>query len=99
MVHETLDVQLVGVVVLEVCLLLLASATVSPTFGMTTSCILSLCLLMSFMLEVRQGLYLCDGFVYGLDLIPLQLRLGLILQSVNEVGKNVFIRKVGNLKC
>ena len=51
------------------------------------------------MLEVRQGLYLCDGFVYGLDLIPLQLRLGLILQSVNEVGKNVFIRKVGNLKC
>ena len=70
---ELLVFRLVGVVLLGVCLLLLASATVSHTFGMNTSCVHAYHFVMSFMFKVRQGLVLCDGFVYGLDLSPLQI--------------------------
>ena len=99
LVHKPLVVQLVKVVLLGVCLVLLTSATISPTFVMTTLCIPSLCLVMSFILEVRKGLDLCDGIIYGLDLSLLQLRVGPILQSVHKVKQHVLLYEVGNLKC
>ena len=77
--HESLDICLVGFVLLGVYLLILSSSTVSPTFGMSTSFISALCLVISFMLEVRQGLGLFYGFVCGLDLTLLQLCLGQIV--------------------
>ena len=70
-----------------------------PHFCMTTSCIHVLCLVIEFMLEVRQGLDgLCDVFVYGLDLSLLQLYLVPILHSIHEVEQHVLICEVGNLK-
>ena len=98
LVHKPLVIQLVKVVLLGVCLVLLTSATISPTFVMTTLCIPALCLVMLFILEVRKRLDLCDGFIYGLDLSLLQLRLGPILQSVHEVKQHVLLYEVGKLK-
>ena len=96
--HKPSVVWHVGVVLLRVRLLFLASATVSPTFGITAPYIFALCLVMPIMLKVCQRLGLVDGFIYGLDLSPLQLRLGPILQPVHEVEHHIFIREVGNLK-
>ena len=93
--HDPLAIRVMGIVLLGVCLLLLASATVSPTFGMNTSCISALFLVMLFMLEVCQGLGLCDGFVYGFDLTLLQLCLGAILQCVHEVEQHVSYVRLG----
>ena len=94
MAHKPSAVWLVGVVLLRVCLLFLASATVSPTFGMTAPYIFALCLVMSIMLKVCQRLGLGDNFIYGLDLSPLQLRLDPIVQPVHEVEQHIFIREV-----
>lgn len=69
--HEPLVVRLVGVVLHGVCLLILASATISPTFSMTIYCTLVVRLVMQFILDVPQGLVLCDGFIYGLDCFSL----------------------------
>ena len=65
---------------------------------MTISCILALRLVMPLIFKVRQGLGLCDGFIYGLDLSSLQLHLAPILQSVHEVEQHVLFGEVGNLK-
>ena len=73
--HEPLAIHLVGVMIIGVCLVLLPLATISPTFGMNTSCNPALRLVMPFIIEVCQGLGLCDGFIYSLDLSPLKLYL------------------------
>lgn len=96
--HEALAVRLMGVVLLVVCVLLLASVTISPTLRMTSPCILYIFLAVCIILNVDQRFTLSNGIIYGLDLLQIQLHPGQILQPLNDVEQHVLICEVGNLK-
>ena len=79
-------------------LLLLAFATIFPTFIMTTFLVVLLGTVTLLLPEVCQGFGLRDGFINSPDLSPLQLRSGPTLQPIQEVEQHIFILEVGNLK-